>query len=69
MEKIYKPSLASILLVNKNINEFSDARASFRTGFYPKNQRTAGEKNGIRGTPKQSRGKSALLFFLGRGEI
>jgi hypothetical protein len=56
--------MALILLINKNINEFSDARASFRTGFYPKNKRTAGEKNGIKGTPKQSRGISALLYFL-----
>jgi len=55
--------LAPVLLILKDINEFSDARASFRTGFYPKNKRTAGEKNGIKGTPKQSRGTSALLFF------
>ena len=46
--------------------ESSDARASFRTGFYPKNKRTAGEKSGNRGTPKQSRGIGALLFFLGQ---
>jgi hypothetical protein len=46
------PHLALVLLSKENINGFSDARASFRTGFYPKNQRTAGENNGIRGTPK-----------------
>ena len=67
-EIILYPHLALVLLILGSINEFSDARASFRTGFYPKNQRTAGEKNGIKGTPKQSRGISALLFFLAKTE-
>jgi hypothetical protein len=62
--------LALVLLILGSINEFSDARASFRTGFYPKNQRTAGEKNGIKGTPKQSRGIKRSAFLFGEnGEL
>lgn len=61
--------LALSLLIREDINEFSDARASFRTGFYPfKSENRRGKKR-YQGNSKakQRQKRSAFLFGLSPG--